>query len=70
MPKLMFYWWLLCTAMKVFNFFTLLHNGTGTQKVNIIASLDLNIQFISGQNIGSLLDLGSLLQGILTALLP
>lgn len=70
MDKFMFYWRLLCTGMTVFNFSTLLHHGTGTQQVNIIAPLDLHIQFISGPDIGSLLDMGLLLQGLLTAFLP
>ena len=64
------FWRLLCTTMTVFNFSTLLHNGTETQQINIIAPLDLHIQLISGPGMGSLLDLSLLLKEILTTLLP
>ena len=70
MNKFMGYWRLLCTVMTAFNFSTLLHHGTGTQHINIIGPLDLHIQFISGPGIGSLRELGQLLQGILMVLFP
>lgn len=50
--------------------FNLLHCESDTPQIKFTASIDLHIPLVTWPDIGQLLDIWLLLQGILTALLP